>query len=212
MKIYSDAALAAMESGEAIAAGAVAVYCDPPVFVWTGSGTIEIDDETYVGIDDSGLAQIAGGMIGGAEQAITLTLSGIDPDALALFDASELRQAPAKLTRLLFDGAGKTLLDTHVIKRGRIDDVSIEDVQGGTATVKLTIESAARGLGRSGKRMRSDADQRLIDPDDGFFKHVSYAGTKTIYFGGKPSSAAGTVTGAAAGRGAASRAAWNQVV
>ena len=37
--------------------------------------------------------------------------------------------------------------------------------------------------------MRSDDDQRLADPDDGFFKRCSYAGEKVVYFGGKPSSA-----------------------
>lgn len=194
MKDYSADALAAMESGEAIVAGALAIYCDDPAFVWGGPWPIVLDGDTYQPIDDTGLGATIGGEIGGTEQNTTLTLSGVDPDALALLDAAGLRQAPAKLYRLLFDGAGKTLLDARVVKRGRIDDVFVQDVQGDKATIQISIESAARGLGRSGRRMRTDADQRLIDPDDGFFKHVAYAGTKTIYFGGKPSSASSTAT------------------
>jgi len=197
MKLYSDAAIAAMASGEAIVTGAVAIYCDPPVFLWGGTGAITLDGDTYLGTDDQGTGQVTGGQIGGAEQAIELTLSGIDGEALELLDAAELRRASAKLYRLLYDGSGKVLLDARVFKRGRVDDVALVDVQGGKATVTVSIESAARGLGRSGKRMRSDADQRLIDPDDGFFKHVSYAGTKTIYFGGKPSNAATAANGPA---------------
>lgn len=194
MKNYSAATLAALESGEAITVGALAVYCDPPVFVWGGPYSITIDGDVYLGLDDRGIGQVTGGAIGGDEQAVTISLSGIDSDALLLFESEELKQAPGKLYRLVFDGAGKTLLDCRVIKRGRVDDVVIEDVQGGTAALQVSIESAARGLGRSGKRMRTDADQRLIDADDGFFKHVTYAGTKTIYFGGKPTSAKASVS------------------
>lgn len=196
MKIYSDEALAAMESGEAIVAGALAIYCDDPAFVWGGPWPITLDGDTYLPIDDSGVGSMIGGQIGGTEQNTTLTLSGVDPDTLALLDAVGLRQAPTKLYRLIFDGSGTVMLDARVVKRGLIDDVFVQDEQGGKAQIQISIESAARGLGRSGRRMRTDADQRLIDPTDGFFKHVTYAGTKTIYFGGKPSSAAAGVSAA----------------
>lgn len=194
MRDYSDEAIAAMASGQAIAVGALAVYCDPPVFLWGGPYAIDLDGDTYLGVDDRAIGQVSGGSIGGTEQNSTVSLSGIDPEALELLDAAEVSRAPAKLYRLLFDGAGRTLLDARVFRRGRIDDVSIDEQIGGKATVTVSIESAARGLGRSGQRMRSDADQRLIDPLDGFFKHTSYAATKTIYFGGRKSSAGSTVT------------------
>lgn len=193
MRDYSDAAIAAMASGEAIAVGALAIYCDPPVFLWGGPWTIVLDGDTYLGVDDRAIGQVSGGSIGGTEQNSTVSLSGIDPETLVLLDADEVRGAPSKLYRLLFDGAGRNLLDARIFRRGRVDDVTVDEVVGGKATVTVSIESAARGLGRSGQRQRSDADQRLIDPDDGFFKHVSYAGTKTIYFGGKKSSAGSTV-------------------
>lgn len=185
MRDYSDAAIAAMESGECIVSGALAIYCDPPVFVWGGTGVLPLDGDDYLGVDDREIGQATGGALGGSAQNITLTLSGIDPEHLALLDADEVRQAPAKVYRLLFDGTGRTLLDARIFKRGRVDDLAVDETVGGTAAISVSIESAARGLGRSGKRMRSDADQRLIDPADGFFKHVSYAATKTIYFGGK---------------------------
>lgn len=196
MKDYSPEALAAMADGSAIPTGAAAFYCgDDPAFVWGGPGPITLDGDTYVGMDDSGIAQIRVGAIGGSEQNIEIVLSGVQPEALALLQQAELQRAAVKIYELIFDGSGTRLLHYRVAKRGRLDDAVIEDMVGGTATVKLVIEASARGLGRSGKRMRSDADQRLIDPDDGFFKHVSYAGKKTIYDGGKPSSAATTATG-----------------
>ncbi|NBB37639.1 hypothetical protein [Sphingobium yanoikuyae] len=191
MKDYGDPALEALANGTAIVSGALAIYCDPPVFVWGGVGNIVIDGDTYVGVDDRAIGQVTGGSIGGAEQNVTISLSGINPETLEVLDAAEVNKAPAKLYRMIFDGSGRTMLDCRVFKRGRVDDVTVDEVIGAKASITISIESAARGLGRSGKRMRSDADQRLIDVNDGFFKHVSYAPSKTIYFGGKKSSATG---------------------
>ena len=189
MKDYSPEAVAALASGEAIVTGALAIYCDPPVFVWGGIGPTEIDGDIYLWVDDGSIGLSTGGSIGTSEQAMTLSLSGIDPDIAALFDASEVQQAPAKVYRMIYDGSGKQRLDSRVFRRGRVDSAPVEDVIGGTSTITISIETSARGMGRRGKRMRSDADQRTIDPLDGFFKHCSYAGTKTVYQGGKPSSA-----------------------
>jgi hypothetical protein len=78
-----------------------------------------------------------------------------------------------------------------VFDRGRGDALDTVETIGGPAVVNLAVESAARGLGRSGARMRSDPDQRLINPDDGYFKNTAYAGEKMLYWGGKkPSSLA----------------------
>ncbi|ETI62988.1 hypothetical protein C100_15055 [Sphingobium sp. C100] len=189
MKDYGPEALAALARGEAIVTGALAIYCDPPVFVWGGIGPTDIDGDVYLGLDDSSIGVKTGGSIGASEQAVTLTLSGVAPEVAILFDADEVKGAPAKLYRMIYDGSGKVRLDCRVFKRGRIDAATTDDVVGGTSTISLSIETAARGLGRRGRRMRSDADQRTVDPADGFFKHVSYAGTKIVYLGGKPSSA-----------------------
>jgi hypothetical protein len=59
-----------------------------------------------------------------------------------------------------------------------------DEVIGGAA-IKVAVESAARGLGRSGGRMRSDSDQRLINATDGYFKNTAYAPEKMLYWGGK---------------------------
>lgn len=190
MKVIADAAIEAMARGEAIVSGAVKIACDPPVLVFGGYGEVEIDGEVYTGIGDRGLAQVTGGAIGGSEQNVTLTLSGVEPAAMELFDAAELMGAAAVIYRMIWDGSGTQLLDCRPYKRGRVDDITVEETIGGPSTIIIQVESAARGLGRNNGRMRSDADQRLIDPDDGFFKHCSYAGEKQIYFGGKISSAA----------------------
>jgi hypothetical protein len=195
MKMFPEAAIAAMASGEAIVQGALAIYCNPMVFVWGGDGPLTLGEDSYVGLGARAFAQLTGGAIGGGEQGIEVGLSGIDPETMALFDASEVASAPFALWKLIFDGSGTQMLDARVWKRGRVDAAPLEDVIGATSTIRLGLETAARGLGRATGRMRSDADQRLTDPNDGFFKHCAYAGTKRIYFGGKPSSAAQATNG-----------------
>jgi len=105
---------------------------------------------------------------------------------LALVDTLSVRGAAAVIWELIFDQAGANLLASNVVLRGRCDRMPRKDVVGGPAVLKLMIEGAARGLGRRSVRVRSDADQRLIDGTDGGFSRVSYAGEKQLNWGGKP--------------------------
>lgn len=153
--------------------------------VWGGYGPIELDGEVYEGVGDRGLAQRTGGAVGGIAQGIELVLSRVEPELLVLLDADEIRGGAVILRRLIFASDGKTLLDYDIWDRGRVDTVSTVETVGGQATIKVGVESAARGLGRSGHRMRADSDQRLINPNDGYFRKTSYAGEKMLYWGGK---------------------------
>lgn len=192
MKTLAPAALAALEGGTAIVTGAVEIACTPAVRVWGGWHQITFDGRTFDPIGDRGLAQVMGGALGDAAQNITLTLSGIDPETLALFDATGLSGAPGVLWRLIFDQTGNTLLDFDVWARGRLDTVEREEQIGGEAKIIAQLETAAKSLGRRGARMRSDADQRLIDPADGFYKNVSFAGEKALYWNGRRPARAGS--------------------
>jgi hypothetical protein len=182
----------------------VAVTIEPPVDpiegdgiirLWGGYGDKELpsDDGVSVfhGIGDRGLVQQTTASIGGSAQNLTLSLSGIEPAALEVLDPSEVKGAAAVVRRLIFDSAGTTLLGAYVYTRGRVDELKTSEVVGGSATIELSIEGAARGLGRRGGRIRSDADQRLVSPTDGFYRVVSAAPKKTLYWGGKKPSTIG---------------------
>lgn len=191
MKNYSAEALAAMAAGETVVSGAAWFGGDDPIGLWSGDGPLAFVDErgvtrAFVGIGDRAFASISGGAIGGAEQGQTLKVSGIDPTVRGNLDIQSLRGLPTILWRLVFNGAGTRLLDARVHLRGRIDQAPIEETPDGTSTLSLSIEGAARGQGRRSERMRSDADQRLINPNDSALRRVAYAGQKTIYAGGKP--------------------------
>lgn len=193
MKVISSAALAALQDGTAIATAAIKIACVPPLLVWGGYGQITLGGENYQGVGDRGLVTTSGAAIGDAEQNITLSLSGVEPEVLALFDASQVQQAACRIWLLYFDGSGTVLLDAQVYASGKIDQVLVEETIGGTSTISATVETAARGLGRSGQRMRTDADQRLTNSADGGFSKVSFAGNKTLYWGGKKPTSASTL-------------------
>jgi hypothetical protein len=193
VKIFSDEAMAAIERGDAIVGGAAEIMCDPPIRVWGGYGRQVIDGETFDGIGDAGLASSSGNALGGSEQNVTLELSGVEPAVLATFDAAMLRRAVAVVRRLIFDSSGTRMLHAEVFARGTLDQVPVEETPGGTSTITAMVETAARGLGRRGGRMRTDADQRLIKATDGGFKAIAYAGQKNLYWGGKKPATAGSV-------------------
>lgn len=163
--------------------------------LWGGYGDALLPSDagtsTYHGIGDRGLAQQLSAAIGGSAQNLTLTLSGIEPAALEVLEPDEVKGASAVVRLLIFDSAGKTLLGAYVYTRGRVDELKTSEVVGGPASIQLAIEGAARGLGRRGGRIRSDADQRLVSSTDGFYRVVSAAPKKTLYLGGKKPSTMG---------------------
>lgn len=202
MRSFTDEALDAIVAGTALAVGAVEILSDPPIRVWGGPWPTTIDGRDYLGVGDRGLVQTGSAAIGAAAQNLTLELSGVDPAALDVLDADEVKAAPVVLRRLIFNGSGTRCLDVHVFRRGRLDQLVTEETVGGQAIIRAMIEGAARGLGRRGGRMRTDADQRLINATDGGMRHVSYAGQKNLYWGGKvPASAKSALGGGSAASG-----------
>lgn len=186
MKLFSLEAQAALASGDVLTSGAVKIAAADPVLVWGGYGNIVLGGEAYIGVGDKGMVDTVSGSIGATAQGATLSLSGVDPDLIPLMDLRSLRGCPAVLWRLVFNGSGARLLHPAIFMRGSIDRAEANDTPGGSASIVIGVEGAARSLGRRSQRMRTDADQRLVSSTDGGFKAVTYAGDKQIYAGGKP--------------------------
>lgn len=203
MKAYSEAALAAYADGTAMSVGAIELHVDPVACFWGGDGVLTMTasdgvERDFVGLGAKAMVEVGGGALGGAAQNVTVTLSGIDPDIIAALNPTPARGKPVVIWELTFDGSGQTMLDAHIFSRGTADRLPRSEQPGGEASIKLLVETAANGLGRRGSRMATDADQRMINPDDGGCKHVSYAGEIVLYWGGKRSTAG---TAFSAGRG-----------
>lgn len=201
MKTMNPDALAALEAGRAVVAGAVRFGTTEPLRLWGGYGTLEIDGEEYLPVGSNAIVNTTAGSVGLAAEGTTLELSDIPPENMAQINTLALRGVSVVIRRLIFDENGRDLLDDTVHIRGRVDFVQRSVQAGNTATIGVTVEGAARGLGRASGRMRTDADQRLILSTDGGMKHVSYAGEVTLYWGGKPPQRAGSVLPSSVGSG-----------
>lgn len=205
MKTFSAEALAAIASGDMMTSGAVQLGREPnQLRLWGGYGVLAFGGVAFQGTGKRGLVSASGGSLGGAEQGAELTLSNVDPDVVGQLKLKLLRGQPAILWRLIFNGTGARLLHAEVFLRGRIDRAPKEETPGGQAVIRVGIEGPARGLGRRSERMRSDADQRMLDPTANGFGAIAYAGDKAINWGGKPPQrAGGAFGGATAGQSAA---------
>lgn len=193
MKTFSAEAVAAIASGDVLTSGAVWFGGATASGFWGGFGNIVLDGRPYVGVGDRGLVQVSGGTLGGSEQGGTLSLSGVEPVVAQALDLESLRGVPVIIYRLIFNGAGSVLLHAAVYQRGKVDRAPVEETPGGTATINISVEGAARGLGRRSERQRTDADQQLILSGDTGLSRVAYAGDKDIYWGGKPPERTGAV-------------------
>lgn len=164
MKDFGTAAREAIAAGRAMSVGAVFIAVPgEPFAVWGGYGDLVIDGQTHTGLGDRGLVSSSSGAVGSGDQGVTLELSGIEPKVLELADTRAANRADVVVRRLIFDSSGRTLLAAPVFSRGRLDKISTKDTIGGTSTIRAMVEGAVRGLGRTGGRMRSNADQRLAD-------------------------------------------------
>lgn len=201
MKVMSAQALEALESGRAVVAGAVKIVAtDGDLLLWSGNGDTVLDGETYAGVGDRGMVTTTGSSLGGAEQGLSMELSGVPVGDLPMFELAAVRRAPCSVWRLIYDGAGTTRLDERVWTRGKIDQAVKREVPGGMALIRLMVEGAARAMGRSGARRRTDADQRLTKATDGFFRSVAWAAEKVMYWGGeRPQRAAGALPNTSVG-------------
>lgn len=199
MKTFSAEALAALASGDVIVSGAVRFALPEPVRFWGGHGALSLSvdgvAEAFVGVGDRGMVNASSGTLGGAEITAALELSGVDPDIAGRLGLEEMRGVRTILWRLIFNGSGSRLLHAAVFLRGRVDDCPITETPGGSSTIQVKVEGAARGLGRRSERMRSDADQRLIRPTDTGLSRVVYAGEKAVTWGGQPPAKAGAALG-----------------
>lgn len=149
---------------------------DGPQGLWNDAYPVTVDDVDY--------APTAGNMqIDPVEASSSLdadqlkvTLTSILSAVTSILDGVDWHQRPATLYLAFLNDDGSVL---HAEPRfsGFLDTISIQDSADGLATIEALIESNNRELSRSNWRTRSDADQRTVDEDDGFFKYATAANT-----------------------------------
>lgn len=207
MKEMDSSAVDAIEGTAFRIAAAMQLSFGTTYRLWSGDGNITIDGNVFTGIGASALIAPINSELGGSSTSLEVSLSNLDPVIAATIEAEDYHQKPAITWRLIYDETGTELLDAVVFHRGRVDTVIIREQVDSTSTLQFTIEGPARDMDRSGSRMRSDADQRILGgATDGGMKNVSIGALIDLAWGNKPDKVAaggagnGVVPGLGTGR------------
>lgn len=111
-----------------------------------------------------------------------LTLSGLDPDIIAIAQQEDYQGRPCKMWLPLVDVAsGAIIQDPLLIVRARMD--AMELMHGHVAAVSLLVESELAAWDRPKVRRYTDADQRSEFSTDRGFEFIAVTSTRTLSWG-----------------------------
>lgn len=170
---------------------------DPPAYLWSGVGDLDVNGDALVGAGITrykGIGTLSGlpvlqNLINGVADRAEFTLSGVD--AIALQYAHEDRESiPGSIIRI-----GSVVLADNGQPSGPVDwewegiaDTISVDSQGGdngSRTRSITISAGTATVTRSTTSLDffTDADQRTRSPDDAFFSYIAGIQNQTRRFG-----------------------------
>ena len=155
---------------------------------WGGAGTLTISGVNYTGAGSLlSIDQIDMG-VDLAASPITVTLravpeSSLTPDVLANIDNYAYKNRPATLSLVYFNPVDGTIVTVIPWWQGYVDIIDHQEQVGGEYTLIGRLEPKSLDHSRIGHRMRSDADQRLIDPNDAFFEHAAITPSEQLPYG-----------------------------
>jgi len=172
---------------------------------WPGFGTLTVNSVPYVGAGS--LIELAQLDMGSDLSASPITIklrsvpeAALSPDILPTIDNYAYKNRPVHITLAYFDRATGALVTAIQWWQGYIDQIEHDQTVGGEYALIAHCEPASLDHSRIGYRMRSDTDQKLIDPADRFFEHAAITALQQIPYGrtddgtsaGMPASGFGT--------------------
>lgn len=182
----------------ALAAGIIGSVVRPAMFfegdfqggfvrVWSGVGDFTWNTQTWTGV----------GALGGISDieetdevkaaGVTVALSGIAPEMIALALNSIRQNKDGRLWFALLDGDTDVLLaDPYLCFEGRLDVAEIDE-GATTATVSIKYENRLVDLERARERRYTHEDQQLDFPGDRGFEYVAGLQDVQINWGRAPS-------------------------
>lgn len=186
MRIIDTQALADLESGRF--AMRYLLWFDVPEGAhgfWDDVYDIDIAGKVYAGKAGRFTVSELPSKGGLSIQGVRITFSSVDSAALAMIrnETWVRRSVVCSVAHLSKETGGVIAVSQRF--SGLIDKAEWEEQPGGHGNLIISAETISRELNRSGTRTRSEADQRQLDPDDGFFKHVAQSVETDIYWGRK---------------------------
>lgn len=188
MRIFSPAALAALESGRFTTRSFVKIAPagEVPLCFWDDIGAYSYGGNTYEGKAGRFTIEATVSASDLGAHGVAIEFSAVDTDAIAMIDGVAWHQCPVLIYRAVIAIDTPQTLQIEPEFSGFLDTIVWNERGGGTASLVLNCESASRELSRSGARTSADADQRQRDPDDGIFSFTASAVNTSIDWGRSP--------------------------
>lgn len=147
--------------------------------LWNGAGLVTVADGEWEGVGGfgsiDGLAQVREPV----SSKVTLKLSGVSAEVLAIAKAStsDVQGRPAYVWLQLFDAEWQPLGARIPVFWGDMQRINIlrseaGDVSGGSRVCEVEVENAFAGRARPSAGRFTDADQQARFPGDRFFRFV----------------------------------------
>ena len=145
--------------------------------------TIPYGGNDYLGVGDLGSVDVPAESAGLQANALTLSLSGIPSNYIAIsFDPSEYRNRAATVYLALLDVDSHQLINDPVILfKGKMDTMAVE--RGETCTITVTVQSPLVDWQRNNVRRYTHEDQLAEYPNDLGLEFVARSADAQIRWG-----------------------------
>lgn len=160
----------------------IVLESDPPAYLWTGFGNIDIDIDgdvrRFLGAGHLLSIPDIKAIINGATDRYEFGISGVSPDTVRLAheDRDSVELADARIGRINFDADWQQDSDVEWLWDGFADIITTDSAPTERGRQRrITIGLANDETRRSNPQIAffTDADQRRRSPDDAFFSHVA---------------------------------------
>lgn len=157
-------------------------YVDAPVDDPTAGGIV---NRTYQGAGQLVTVSPFSEVIGLTAQTITVELSQVRDDVLNMLQGYQAKQGKVQFHQAVFNPNTLRIVDHALLMfSGYIDRVNVQTPRAGdTGSVSIECISDTQEAMRSYTGTRSDADQKLRNPNDNFYQHAASVGTWEIFWG-----------------------------
>lgn len=193
MRVISNEALAALASKRFRARVLVKMIAGggaDPLCFWDSAGPISYAGDIYIGQIGRFTITPAASVSDLSVRNQTVTFSGLDSVIIGMIEGIQWHQQPIEIRRAIISVDNPQILNITDDFVGFMDKIIWkEGTAGRPSTLAVTCEDASREYSLSGTRTASDADQRMRDPNDGFFSFAASATSTTIDWGQQPQTA-----------------------
>lgn len=173
---------------------------------WPGKGPLTVDGVVYVGAGSllELLAVDEGVDLSASALSVKLRAvpeAPLSPDILATIDDETYKGRPVTISTAYFDRITGDIVTVVRMWAGYVDFIDHEGTIGADYTLVGRLEPRSLDHSRRGIRVRGDADQRLLDPDDAFFEHAATTPSEILPYGKATAAPGSTAGGSLPGRG-----------